>query len=102
MNHDRYNTTEQINLNCEHLQEVSYVYQQPVRTSWNTVPHAVSKNLKSTNIFVHEKNGKNTAVRMRLDAKDKIWSWTGWVVVESGKTRSLATKLGNDVVFVKS
>ena len=82
----------QIIWSCKYLYVVSYVNQQPVRICWNIVPHAISKNLKSTNIFVHEKNGKNTAVRVRLDAKDKIWSWTGWVVVESGETGSLVAK----------
>jgi len=66
------------------------------------VPHAIPKNLQSTNIFVHEKNGKNTTVRVRLEAKDKIRSWTRWVVVKSGKTRSLVVKLCHKVIFVKS
>ena len=92
----------QIIWSCKYLYVVSYVNQQPVRICWNIVPHAISKNLKSTNIFVHEKDGKNTAVRVRLDTKDKVWSWTGWVVVESCKTGSLVTKLGNNVIFIKS
>ena len=88
--------------NCKYLYEVSYINQQPVGISWNIVPGTISKNLKSTNIFVHEKDGKNTAVRVRLDTKDKVWSWTGWVVVESGETGSLVAKLGNNVIFIKS
>jgi hypothetical protein len=44
-----------------YLHEVSYVNQQHERTSWDIiVPHAIPENLQSTDVFVDEKNGKDT------------------------------------------
>lgn len=86
-----------------YLHQVSYVNQQPERTtSWDIiVPHAIPENLQSTDVFVDEKNGKDTTtVRVRLHAKDEIRPWTRRVVVKSGETGNPAVKLRQSNCYV--
>uniref|UniRef100_A0A0A8ZQE3 Uncharacterized protein n=1 Tax=Arundo donax TaxID=35708 RepID=A0A0A8ZQE3_ARUDO len=86
---------------AHHLHEVSYVNQQGIGLGWNIVPHAVSKNLQGSNIIVDEKSSKDAVIGVRLEAKHKIGSRTGKVVVDSNSYRGLLAELVEEEIFVK-
>lgn len=89
------------NKNLRHLHEVSYIDQQRVGLGWNIVPLAISKNLQCTKIIVHEKSREDAVVGVRLEAKDKIGSRAGKVVVDSYSYRCPAAELVKEVIVVQ-